>query len=100
MRYIPNAEKDWDSMLSVIGYRRLEDLSSILPEGLRLRRPLDLPSPLSEMELVEQLRLLSEKGKEGKSWVTFLGAGAYHHFIPAVVDHILRRSEFYTAYTP
>jgi glycine dehydrogenase subunit 1 len=100
MRYIPNAEKDWDSMLSVIGYRRLEDLSSILPEGLRLRRPLDLPSPLSEMELVEQLRLLSEKGKEGKSWVSFLGAGAYHHFIPAVVDHILRRSEFYTAYTP
>ena len=100
MRYIPNAEKDWESMLSVIGCRGLEDLTSILPEGLRLTRPLDLPSPLSEMELLERLRHLSEKGKEGKKWVSFLGAGAYHHFIPAVVDHILRRSEFYTAYTP
>jgi len=100
MRYIPNAEKDWESMLSVIGYRQLEDLASILPEELRLRRPLDLPSSLSEMELVERLRQLSEKGKEGKSSVSFLGAGAYNHFIPAVVDHILRRSEFYTAYTP
>jgi len=100
MRYIPNAERDWESMLSVIGHRRLEDLASVLPEGLRLRRPLNLPSPLAEMELVESLRRLSEKGNEGKKWISFLGAGAYNHFIPAVVDHILRRSEFYTAYTP
>jgi len=100
MRYIPNAEKDWESMLSVVGLRRLEDLAAILPKDLRLTRPLDLPSPLSEMELLERLRSLSEKGKEGKKWVSFLGAGAYNHFIPAVVDHLLRRSEFYTAYTP
>ena len=100
MRYIPNVESDWESMLSVIGRERLEDLASILPEELHLRRPLDLPPSLSEMELVDSLHRLSEKDREGKGWVSFLGAGAYHHFIPAVVDHILRRSEFYTAYTP
>jgi len=100
MRYIPNAEKDWEAMLTVIGCRRLEDLAAILPENLRLRRPLNLPPPLSEMELVDRLSHLSQKGKETKSWVSFLGAGAYNHFIPAVVDHILGRSEFYTAYTP
>jgi glycine dehydrogenase subunit 1 len=100
MRYIPNAEKDWEPMLAAIGHKRLEDLASVLPEGLRLGRPLDLPRPLAEMELVEFLRQLSEKGAEGKNRVSFLGAGAYNHFIPAVVDHILRRSEFYTAYTP
>jgi glycine dehydrogenase subunit 1 len=100
MRYIPNAERDWESMLAVIGQKRLEDLVAILPEGLRLQRPLNLPSPLAEMDLVESLRRLSEKGNEGKKWISFLGAGAYNHFVPAVVDHILRRSEFYTAYTP
>jgi len=100
MRYIPNAERDWESMLAVIGHNRLEDLASVLPEGLRLQRPLDLPRPLAEMELVDFLRRLSEKGAEGKKWISFLGAGAYNHFVPAVVDHILRRSEFYTAYTP
>ena len=82
---------------SVIGFGRMEDMASILPERLRLERPLDLPSPLSEMELVERWVSCSEKGEKRCS---FLGAGAYNHFIPAVVDHILRRSEFYTAYTP
>ncbi len=100
MRYIPNAERDWESMLPLTGHKRLEDLASVLPEGLRLQRPLDLPPPLAEMELVEFLRRLSEKGSDGKRWVSFLGAGAYNHFVPAVVDHLLRRSEFYTAYTP
>jgi glycine dehydrogenase subunit 1 len=87
-------------MLAAIGLRRLEDLAAILPAGLRLDRSLNLPSPLSEMELIERLGRLSAEGKEGKKWVSFLGGGAYNHFIPAVVDHILRRSEFYTAYTP
>ncbi len=52
------------------------------------------------MELVQKLRSLSEAGKSGKPMVSFLGAGAYDHFTPSVVDHVLRRSEFYTAYTP
>jgi glycine dehydrogenase subunit 1 len=87
----PQCEKD-ESMLSVIGCRQLK----IWPLPEACCRPLIS----SQMELVERLRQLSEKGKEGKSWVSFLGAGAYNHFIPSVVDHILRRSEFYTAYTP
>ncbi|MDH4266196.1 MAG: aminomethyl-transferring glycine dehydrogenase subunit GcvPA [Deltaproteobacteria bacterium] len=96
MRYIPNAENDWGEMLPAIGFKRLEDLINILPEPLRLKEALDLPSPLAEMELVQHLLSLSE----GKKMISFLGAGAYDHFIPAVVDHVLRKSEFYTAYTP
>jgi glycine dehydrogenase subunit 1 len=100
MRYIPNAEGDWGAMLQTVGFERLEDLATILPESLRLKKALDLPLPLSEMELLEHLRLLSEQGEGERRKVSFLGAGAYDHFIPAVVDHVLRRSEFYTAYTP
>lgn len=96
MRYIPNAESDWGEMLQTIGVERLEDLIRIIPEPLRLKEPLNLPSPLAEMELVQHLLSLSES----KRMASFLGAGAYDHFIPAVVDHVLRRSEFYTAYTP
>lgn len=100
MRYIPNAEGDWGEMLRTIGLERLEDLLNIFPEPLRLKEALDLPLPLSEMELIQHLHALSEEKSQGRRMVSFLGAGAYDHFIPAVVDHVLRRSEFYTAYTP
>jgi len=97
MRYLPIAESDLAEMLRTAGISRMEDLADVLPDTLRLKRDLDLPSPLSEMELVQKLRSLSEAGKP---MVSFLGAGAYDHFTPSVVDHVLRRSEFYTAYTP
>jgi glycine dehydrogenase subunit 1 len=97
MRYLPIAESDLAEMLRTAGISRMENLADVLPENLRLKRNLDLPSPLSEMELVQKLRSLSEAGKP---MVSFLGAGAYDHFTPSVVDHMLRRSEFYTAYTP
>ena len=100
MRYLPIAESDLAEMLRTVGIGRMEDLADVLPDALRLKRDLDLPSPLSEMELIQKLRFLSEAGKHGKSMVSFLGAGAYDHFTPSVVDHVLRRSEFYTAYTP
>src|SRR5512143_497208 len=100
MRYLPIAESDLADMLRTAGISRMEDLAEVLPDNLRLKRDLDLPPPLSEMELTEKLRALSKKGKTGKWLVSFLGAGAYDHFIPSVVDHVLRRSEFYTAYTP
>jgi glycine dehydrogenase subunit 1 len=100
MRYIPNAESDWELMLQTLPFKSLEELMTILPDSLRMKKALELPRPLSEMELIQHLRSLSEGGTRGKSWISFLGAGAYDHFIPAVVDHVLRRSEFYTAYTP
>jgi glycine dehydrogenase subunit 1 len=100
MRYIPNAEYDWGSMLQTMELESLEELTAILPESHRMKKALELPLPLSEMELVQHLRSLSKAGRQGKRWVSFLGAGAYDHFVPAVVDHVLRRSEFYTAYTP
>jgi len=100
MRYLPIAESDLAEMLRTAGISRMENLADVLPDNLRLKRDLDLPSPLSEMELVQKLRSLSEAGKSGKPMVSFLGAGAYDHFTPSVVDHVLRRSEFYTAYTP
>jgi len=100
MRYIPNAEGDFIQMLPSIGMEKLEDLIRILPESVRLQRSLDLPKPLAEMELVEFIRSLSE-GKDRKApQISFLGAGAYDHFIPSIVNHILQRAEFYTAYTP
>jgi glycine dehydrogenase subunit 1 len=100
MRYLPLSETDLAEMLREVGANGLEDLADVLPGPLRLKRDLDLPPPLSEMELVQKLRSLSEEGKSGKPLVSFLGAGAYDHFTPSVVDHVLRRSEFYTAYTP
>jgi len=100
MRYLPHGETDLASMLKTVGVGRLEDLAAVLPEHLRMKESLDLPPPLSEMELMQNLRSLSEAGKGVKPWVSFLGAGSYDHFIPSVVDHVLRRSEFYTAYTP
>ena len=74
MRYIPNAENDWESMLQTIGFERLEDLMAILPEPLRMKKALELPQPLSEMELVQHLRSLSEPGPQGKRVLSFLGA--------------------------
>jgi len=100
MRYLPMADSDVAEMLRMVGISRLEDLADVLPGALRLKRDLNLPPPLSEMELVQKLRSLSEAGKSGKPRISFLGAGAYDHFTPSVVDHVLRRSEFYTAYTP
>ena len=100
MRYIPNAEGDFNQMLPSLGMEKLEDLIRILPESVRLGRSLNLPKPLAEMELVEFMHSLGG-GKDGKGpEISFLGAGAYDHFIPSIVDHILRRAEFYTAYTP
>lgn len=100
MRYLPHAESDLAAMLEAVGVPRLEDLIQILPERLRMNKPLDLPPPLSEMELMQHLRSLSESGRGIRPWTSFLGGGSYDHFIPSVVDHVLRRSEFYTAYTP
>jgi glycine dehydrogenase subunit 1 len=87
-------------MLDAIGVKSLEDLFKDIPAGHRFPK-LDLPSALTEMEAAVELGDISN-GNENlhTDLVSFLGAGAYNHYIPAAVDHILRRGEFYTAYTP
>ncbi len=100
MRYIPHTPDDVRQMLSVIGVDSVESLFAEIPEDVRLQRPLDLPLPLSESELLRELAALSSRNDAARTSLSFLGGGAYNHFIPAVVDHLISRSEFYTAYTP
>lgn len=98
-RFIPNSEGNREEMLRAIGVDDFQELLEPVPERYRLEGELDLPAPLSELELVESFRELARRN-DGADKVCFLGAGAYDHFIPAAEDHILLRSEFYTAYTP
>ncbi len=97
--YIPNTDADRRKMLETLGLDSLEELFEAIPPEKRYPH-LDLPPPLSEMEVKKLVRGLTEKNADLDHHPCFLGAGAYHHFVPAVVDHIVRRSEFYTAYTP
>jgi len=99
MGYVPHTEADRQRMLKAIGVDSVDRLFQIVPEEKRYPS-LDLPPGLSEMEVVRLLRGLAEENADLDHHPCFLGAGAYRHFIPAVVDHILRRGEFYTAYTP
>lgn len=99
MRYIPNTDDDCREMLRAIGVRDVTELFTDIPEKIRLKENLKLPSALSEPELKSHLNLLSEKNA-GTEYISFLGAGSYDHYIPSVVEHLVSRSEFYTAYTP
>lgn len=86
-------------MLYTIGVDSIDDLFGAVPAPRRFPA-LDLPPPLSEMELTAEMLAISEANDHAGDFAVFRGAGAYHHFIPAVVNHILLRGEFYTAYTP
>lgn len=99
MAYIPHTDEDRRAMLAAIGLERMDDLYDAIPPDVRFP-DLNLPDPISEMEIMGELRALSEANLEVQHVSCFLGAGAYNHFIPSVVDHTLRRNEFYTAYTP
>jgi glycine dehydrogenase subunit 1 len=87
-------------MLASIGVSSIEELFSKIPPSLRLNRPLQVPPALSEIELTTHLHQLAGRNRPACAAVCFLGGGTYDHFIPAVVDAIAGRSEFYTAYTP
>lgn len=99
MTYIPISPKERDAMLATIGVKKLEDLFEDVPSQHRFPK-LDLPPALTEMEAAAELSGLAEANETTRELISFLGAGMYNHYIPAVVDHILRRGEFYTAYTP
>ncbi|MDD5167299.1 MAG: aminomethyl-transferring glycine dehydrogenase subunit GcvPA [Syntrophales bacterium] len=98
MDYIPNTPDDTKKMLEVIGVASLDDLFGDIPAAYRLNRLLNLPAPLSEQETARLMNNLAGRNLPPK--ICLMGAGAYNHYIPAVVGHIISRSEFYTAYTP
>ncbi|HEX5973861.1 MAG TPA: hypothetical protein VFY57_01760, partial [Rubrobacteraceae bacterium] len=100
MRFAPQTDDDVREMLRAIGVASLDDLFDQIPETVRLDRPLDLPDGVSEMEIVADLRRLAARNRNADELVCFAGAGAYDHYVPAVVWSIAGRSEFYTSYTP
>ena len=87
-------------MLEAIGIGSLDELFASVPAELRLKRPLAIPPALGEMELTSHLEALAAKNSPAGSKVCFLGGGSYDHFIPAIVDYVASRGEFYTSYTP
>jgi len=100
MPFIPNTDKDREEMLKAIGVSSFEELLSPIPKNLRLKKPLDLPPSLSEFEIKKLMREIAKKNITTNDYISFLGAGSYDHYIPAVVDYVVSRPEFYTAYTP
>jgi glycine dehydrogenase subunit 1 len=100
MPYFYNTADDIAAMLQAIGVGSIDELFAGVPDELRLKRPLNVPPALSEMELAQHLADLAAKNSHTGQKVCFLGGGAYDHFVPAVVDALAGRGEFYTSYTP
>ncbi len=100
MPYFPNTPDDQRAMLETIGVDSLDALFEQVPKPLRLGRPLNLPPAMGELELTVHMSALAEADAPAGKAACFLGAGAYDHFVPALVDFVAARSEFYTAYTP
>ncbi len=100
MAYIPNTSDDRRKMLQKIGVERFEELIDNIPEKLRLKEELKIPDGLSEFEVLKLLKEISGENSTAEDYISFLGGGAYDHFIPSAVSHITSRPEFYTAYTP
>ncbi|MCU0511940.1 MAG: aminomethyl-transferring glycine dehydrogenase subunit GcvPA [Anaerolineae bacterium] len=99
MGYIPHTDVERRQMLAAIGVTTIEDLFEAVPATHRFPR-LKLPAPLSEVEVAREMLALAESNEHAQDFALFRGAGAYHHFIPSAVNHLLLRGEFYTAYTP
>jgi glycine dehydrogenase subunit 1 len=99
-RYTSATDADRKAMLDEIGVGSIDELFAEIPADLRLGRPLDLPSGLSETECFDHLASLAERNAHAEAELCFLGAGMYDHYVPAIVDAITQRSEFLTPYTP
>ncbi|HUS14395.1 MAG TPA: aminomethyl-transferring glycine dehydrogenase subunit GcvPA [Chloroflexia bacterium] len=99
MPYIPNTDADRQAMLASLGMQGMADLYREVPAQV-MDPQITLPDPLSEAEIMAEMRRLSEKNCDAAHFATFLGAGSYNHFSPSAVYRIMSRGEFYTAYTP
>lgn len=100
MAYIPHSDQERAELLRAIGVSRFEDLLKGVPESVRLAHGLNLPEALSEFETLKILDGLAAKNHVGPEYVNFMGCGAYDHYVPSIVAHLVDRSEFKTAYTP
>jgi len=97
MPFLTNSDADIKEMLSSIGVENFESLISNIPDSLRFKSKINIPSSISEAEIINHIGSLTKNNKLG---VSFMGGGVYDHYVPAIVDSLLSRSEFYTAYTP
>ncbi|MGO9750605.1 MAG: aminomethyl-transferring glycine dehydrogenase subunit GcvPA [Solirubrobacteraceae bacterium] len=99
-RYTSATDTDRSEMLAAIGVATIEDLFADIPAALRMQRPLALGEGLSEQEVYAELKALAARNVSTDDEISFLGAGMYDHYVPALIDSILQRSEFLTPYTP
>src|SRR4051794_30882666 len=99
-RYLPMTETDKQAMLETIGVTSVDELFSDIPEQVRFKGEYNIKKAKSESALLRELTQLAGKNADLRSNTSFLGAGVYDHYIPVIVDHVISRSEFYTAYTP
>src|SRR5947208_11940624 len=99
-RYTSATDADRRAMLATVGVESIDDLFADVPEGVRLKRPLELPRGKPEQEVYAYLRDLAAQNVSTEDELSFVGGGMYDHYVPALVDAIIGRSEFLTPYTP
>ncbi|KIL45968.1 aminomethyl-transferring glycine dehydrogenase subunit GcvPA [Jeotgalibacillus campisalis] len=99
-RYLPMTEQDQKEMLKAVGVEKIDDLFSDIPKKVRFQGELNIKPAKSETALTRELMNMAAKNADTKHYISFLGAGVYDHYSPTIVDHVISRSEFYTAYTP
>jgi glycine dehydrogenase subunit 1 len=100
MNFVPNTDKDKKEMMDFLGILSISELFNDIDDDIRLEDGLMLPKPIWEMEIIQHMKKMSLQNFDVQKGSSFLGAGAYDHFIPSAVAHLISRSEFYTSYTP
>lgn len=99
-RYLPMTQEDEAQMLETIGINSIDDLFSDIPDNIKFKERLNVSEALDEGALLRYMRNLASKNADFDRYASFLGAGIYDHHLPVVINHVISRSEFYTAYTP
>src|SRR5689334_21559234 len=100
MKFLPSSDDERREMLAVIGVSSVEDLFRDVPAGVRSAGKPALPAPMSEIEIRRELGRLAAKNADARGYAHFLGAGCYHHYVPAIADQTLYREEWLSSYTP
>ncbi|WP_018392065.1 aminomethyl-transferring glycine dehydrogenase subunit GcvPA [Bacillus sp. 37MA] len=99
-RYLPDTKQDQEEMLAFLDISSVDELFEDIPPEIRLKGELNIPDAIPEPQLMKKMHKLASQNKNANEYPIFLGAGTYDHYIPSVVNHMISRSEFYTAYTP